>query len=670
VITNPPLFDRDLSWLSFNERVLIEAEKEQLPVLERLKFLAIYSSNLDEFYRVRMTAILAENDFKNSEDVLSEIKSVITSHLKRFGAALTGSIIPGLKNQGIQFLYDEEIPAFLFQPLSDFFYTKIAGLLEFIVLEKDSNTFKPENNRIYFVATMAGQEKLCIINIPSDRIPRFHILTHSGETYILMIDDIIRIFLPVALAGTITKELYSFKITRDAELNLQGEVSRSVIRNLEKLLAKRDDGLVNRFLFDKSLPVQTLDRLAKLLQLKEATKIAGGRYHNLKDFFSFPLSGDNFCYPEWQPVNYVLLSSDSIFSRMDQGDIMLHTPYENYQLILRFFNEAALDPAVLSIYLTIYRIATDSSIAQALITAAKNGKKVTVIVELKARFDEANNIRWAKKMKSAGIKLVYSKAELKVHAKIALVKRKVKKRLRNYGLFSTGNFNENTARLYADHILLTSHYGMLNESDHIFKIMRHKGKEMKVPFVFTHLIVSPFNIRERFLDLIDREINWAQEGKEAKIIIKINNLEEETLIKKLYEASSAGVKIELIIRGICRLVPGIHQLSENITVRRIIDRYLEHGRIFIFHNNGHQLIYGGSADWMNRNIYHRIEVCFPIYDEQIRKTILQIIQLQLEDNTQAVRINDQLQNLPVSAGVENHQSQLEIYNLLSRPSIS
>ncbi|HET7003659.1 MAG TPA: polyphosphate kinase 1, partial [Puia sp.] len=379
--------------------------------------------------------------------------------------------------------------------------------------------------------------------------------------------------------------------------------------------------------------------------------------------FSLPLKGENLSYSEWQPVNNVVLNGDSIFSRMDQGDIMLHTPYENYQLILRFFNEAALDRAVISIYLTIYRIAVDSSIAQALITAAKNGKKVTVIVELKARFDEANNIRWAKKMKSAGVKIVYSKAELKVHAKIALVKRKIKKKIRHYGLFSTGNFNENTARIYADHILLTSHYGMLNESDHIFKIMRKK--ETKVSPVFTHLIVSPFNIRERFFDLIDKEIKWAQEGKEAKIILKINNLEEESLIKKLYEASSAGVKIELIIRGICRLIPGVRQLSEHITVRRIIDRYLEHGRIFIFHNNGRHLIYAGSADWMNRNIYHRIEVCFPIYDEEIRKTILQIIQLQLDDNTQAVMINDRMQNLPVSSGADSHQSQLEIYRLLA-----
>jgi len=643
----------------------MEAEKEDLPLLERLKFLAIYSSNLDEFYRVRITTILAANEFKNPDGSLAQIKFVIDGHLQRFGKALTQRIIPALKHQDIVFLYNEEIPAFLYDSLSDFFFTRLAGLLHITQLDTGaSSVFNPENNKIYFAVAARNQNKLFVVNIPSDTVNRFHSLSYSSKIYILMIDDIIRTYLPVVLAGTIAKEFYAFKITRDAELNLQGEVPGSVIRNLEKLLAKRDNGFVNRFLYDQSLPDHMLSRLTRLLQLKEATKIAGGRYHNLKDFFSFPLKGENFGYPVWQSNNKNQLVNGSLFSLIDQGDIMLHMPYESYQLILRFFNEAALDPAVKNIYLTIYRIAEESSIAQALMTAAQNGKKVTVIVELKARFDEANNIRWAKKMKAAGVRIVYSKTELKVHAKIALVKRKVKKKIRKYGLFSTGNFNENTARLYADHILLTSHKEMLDESNTLFKLLIDKSKEMEAGEEFVHLIVAPFNLKQKFLDLIDKEIEWARDGRQAKITIKMNNLEEESLISKLYDASSAGVNIELIVRGICRLVPGIRHCSENITVRRIIDRYLEHGRIFIFHNNGTPLIYCGSADWMNRNIYHRIEVCFPIYNEEIRATLQQIINLQLEDNSQAVLINNQMQNVPVPAGDKNIQSQFEINKLL------
>ncbi len=661
-----PLFDRDLSWLSFNERVLMEAERVDLPFLERLKFLAIYSSNLDEFYRVRITSILAVNDFKNTHGELARITLVIDGHLKRFGKALTDDIIPTMKKQDIIFLYNEEIPAFLHDSVSDYFFTKLAGLLHILELKADDlPAFSPENNKIYFTAAGKDPDALFIVNIPSDITGRFHSLAYAGRNYILMIDDIIRKYLPGALAESITSDLYAFKITRDAELNLEGEVSGSIIRHLEKLLARRDFGLVNRFLYDTSMPDFLLKKLTKLLQLKEATKIAGGRYHNLKDFFSFPLTGDEFSYPVQTPNNKNPYGSNSLFSVLDKGDMILHTPYESYSLILRFFNEASLDPGVESIYLTIYRIAVDSCIAQALMTAAQNGKKVTVIVELKARFDEANNIRWSKKMKAAGVKIVYSKEDLKVHAKLALVKRKVNKKILKYGLFSTGNFNENTARLYTDHILLTSHKEMLDESNTLFKMLIHKTNVDKASVEFKHLIVAPFNIRQRFFELIDREIAIVRNGNQAEITIKMNNLEEESLISKLYDASAAGVKINLIIRGICRLVPGIRDISENITVRRIIDRYLEHGRIFIFNNNGNPLIYCGSADWMSRNIYHRIEVCFPIYDEEMKAAIQQIVKLQLEDNAQAVIINNLMQNVPITSGAGKMQSQNAIFKLLA-----
>jgi polyphosphate kinase len=334
---------------------------------------------------------------------------------------------------------------------------------------------------------------------------------------------------------------------------------------------------------------------------------------------------------------------------------------------LRFFNEAATDPQVEEIYSTLYRVASDSKIVNALISAAKNGKKVFVLVELKARFDEANNIKWAKKMKEAGVAISYSVTALKVHAKIALVKRKIGLRYIYAGLFATGNFNETTANFYTDHILMTAHQGMLREMELLFIFLAKRVKPTDPDLIkFKYLLVAQFNLQQQFISLIHREILNAQKGEKASITIKLNNLEEKVLIAKLYEASQAGVKIELIIRGICRLIPGVKGMSENIKVRRIVDRYLEHGRVFVFHNQGDEEIYLGSADWMNRNIYRRIEVCFPIFDDAIKKEIKSMIKLQLEDNVQAVLLNDNMINIPIVTKQEPKQSQYRIYQLLKQ----
>jgi polyphosphate kinase len=335
-------------------------------------------------------------------------------------------------------------------------------------------------------------------------------------------------------------------------------------------------------------------------------------------------------------------------------------------MVLRFCNEAAVNPAVTEIYVTLYRIASDSRIGNALVSAARNGKKVSVLVELKARFDEANNIRWAKKMKAAGVKIIYSAPSLKVHAKIALVKRKKEKRISYVGLLATGNMNESTARFYTDHILFTAHHEILREMELLFIFLGHRKKAGNPGLIeFNQILVAQFNLQQRFLQMIDREINNARQGKEAAITIKMNNLEEKVLINKLYEASQAGVIIRLIVRSICCLKPGVPGLSENITVTRIVDRYLEHGRLFVFHNNGAPELYMGSADWMNRNIYRRIEVCFPVYDEAIKKQVLDILQLQLQDNGQAVAIDQQLNNVPLSKEGTVLCSQQAIYHLLA-----
>jgi polyphosphate kinase len=415
------------------------------------------------------------------------------------------------------------------------------------------------------------------------------------------------------------------------------------------------------------MPHHVLEQIISTFNLSNASVVEGGAYHNLKDLSVFPVKEPSLSYPKWPATPKKILNPVSLFGSIALSDIILHTPYHDYGLVLRFFNEAAIDKDVEEIYVALYRIAGDSRIANALISAARNGKTVTVFVELKARFDEANNIRWSKRMKEAGVKIIYSIPGLKVHAKVALVKKKKDKRTKYFGLLATGNFNESTARFYTDHILMTANKEMLRELELLFIYLAKRKKpdtDNDNDIQFKHLLVAQFNLQQRFLELIDREIGHAAQGLKAVITIKLNNLEEQVLIDKLYQASNAGVKINLLVRSICRLIPGIKDMSENITIKRIVDRYLEHGRLFWFHNNGNEEIYTGSADWMNRNIYRRIEVCFPVYDEIIKKELKEILTLQLKDNAQAVWIDEKLNNIVVANGEEKIRSQESIYQLL------
>jgi polyphosphate kinase len=406
------------------------------------------------------------------------------------------------------------------------------------------------------------------------------------------------------------------------------------------------------------------------LNLTNANSVPGGNYHNLKNLLNLPLPNKQQClYESWEPAdNKDLPANEDIFTAIALKDIIVHTPYQNFLPVIRFFSEASIDSNVEEIYATVYRVANDSMIVNSLITAAKNGKKVTVFVELKARFDEENNLKWASKMKEAGVKIIYSIPGLKVHAKIALVKRRENTRLKYYGIFSTGNFNENTASLYTDHVLLTNNAGMVRELEMLFLFFSFRVVPKKYKILhFEHLLVAQFNLQTKFLQLIEQEMELAKQGLEATIIIKINNLEEQVMINKLYEASNAGVKINLIVRGICCLIPGVVNLSENITVTRIVDRYLEHGRLFVFGNNGSPRVFMGSADWMNKSMYFRIEVCFPVYNEKIKKELLQILDLQLADNVKAVTINEQMQNIRVVAKSDEPiiRSQKLIYDSLN-----
>jgi polyphosphate kinase len=669
-------FDRDLSWLSFNARVLAEAQRKSVPLMERLKFLSIYSSNLDEFYRVRMPAIMALGRLESDDTIkqsrrLKRINAAIHKQLNQFGKTLTRNILPDLINKGVNLLINQQFPRALRREIEDIFFQEVAGFIQIVELTEEGNFF-PENNKLYLATTIQtaeGVKRSFIVNIPSDQLPRFYSINYRETPHIVFLDDIIKSNINKIFPGLVCLSCNSFKITRDAELDLKDEFDGNLAKKIEREITRRDYGLATRFLYDPTTPQDTLELLGQQFGLRKATYVVGGTYHNLKDLSALPLKDKSFFFEGWRSKKLRIKPEGlKLLDYLQRKEILLHPPYHSYDTVLRFFNEAAIDVDVRRIYVTLYRVAKDSRIANAMIQAARNGKKVTVFVELKARFDEANNIKWAKRMKEAGVDIIYSIPELKVHAKLALIKRKKNDKTEYFGLLSTGNFNEGTARFYTDHILMTSNPNLLTEAEELFRFLKKRKKPSHTHLLtFQHLLVAQFNLQERFIALIDREIRNARKGLAASIVIKLNNLEEKVMIAKLYEASRAGVKISLIVRAICCLVPGVQGMSENIKVIRIVDRYLEHGRIFIFHNNGRSEIFMGSADWMDRNLHRRIEVCFPVYQRAMKEEIALMINLQLSDNAQAVQIDSKGNNIPVSGepGQESLQSQSAINAMLT-----
>ena len=672
-------FDRDKSWLGFNHRVLLEAADNNVPLLERLKFLAIYSSNLDEFYRVRMPALLSLKNIEKGAAaaqytvLLAEIERTIARQMKDLGAILEEGIIPELLSQKIHLVYNEPIPELLQNECTDYFYNNVIGFLQPVLLNEKAPALLIENNKLQILVLLtgeAGEEHLAIVNIPTEFLSRFYFVDKNGTRFIVFLDDIIKENLDKIFTGYTVKASYSFKITRDAALDLQDEFDGDIADKIAKQIKKRDHGFATRFLYQPGISMRLLYAVFDKLNLNNANAVPGGNYHNLKNLLNLPVPDKKqLLYEPWEPVNREdRVKENSVFTAIASNDITVHTPYQSYYPVIHFFNEASVDKTVEEIYVTIYRVAHDSMVVNSLITAAKNGKKVTVFVELKARFDEENNLMWAGKMKEAGVKIIYSIPGVKVHAKVALIKRRENSRLKYYGLFSTGNFNETTATLYTDHVLLTTHAGLVRELEmlFIFFSFRVQPKKYKV-LHFEHLLVAQFNMQSKFLQMIDQEIALATQGQKGAVTLKMNSLEEKKLISKLYEASNAGVQVKLIVRSICCLVPGVPGMSENISVTRIVDRYLEHDRVFIFGNKGVPLVFMGSADWMNRSMYYRIEVCFPVYDEKIKATIIQLINIQLADNVKAVHLNEQLQNIAIAVDDDKPlvRSQKAIYDTLN-----
>ncbi len=670
-------FDRDVSWLSFNYRVLMEAANKEVPLYERIKFLAIYSSNLDEFFRVRVAALRSIVDIdkkkinkrfnKKPSKVLSKILQEVNKQLEEFGAIKRDVLLPELKDHNIVLYRNEPILEAHKDVIEHYFKSKVLSYLQPIVMTAPKSKSPYLDNRaLYFAIDITDaqqQQHYAHLKIPSNDLPRFIPLPSVNDVfYYISIDDIIRENVEFLFPGYTIKGCYGIKLNRDADLNIEDEYSGDLVKKIRKQIEKRNLGVPSRFLYDRSMPSEMLQYLVEVFKLSEEDIVPGGRYHNMNDLMEL----ENPIAPKLEndPLPAIKLSKlengQSIFDIIDNGDVMLHFPYQSYDYVLRLFNEASLDPDVEEVKATFYRIAPDSFISNALISAANNGKKVTVFIEIKARFDEQNNLLWADKMKAAGIKIIYSIPGLKVHAKVALVKRKKGKSTVNYGFFGTGNFNEKTASIYADDALLTNDVSLTSELDSLFDFLAYK----KDPKPFEQLLVSQFNIVDELKSLVDFEINEAKEGRKAQIILKLNNLQDDVMIDKLYEASNAGVKVDLIVRAICCIKPGVEGMSENITVRRIVDRYLEHSRVYMFYHGGEDKIFLGSADWMKRNLYRRIEVVYPLFDQKAREEIKKMIEIQLSDNTKSCFIDKKLRNKPIRNKKPKVQAQVDFYNWL------
>lgn len=673
-MTPLPYADRDLSWLSFNERVLDEAHDHAVPLASRVKFLAIFSANLDEFFRVRVVALrsLAAIPLKkrpkhlpvDPQVVLTEIADTVARQQQRFDQLFADDICPALRaNQVV--LYRDEPPAEVHrQEAAELFRSTVLSYLQPVFvgthrrLKRRDKLPLLDSQALYFALTLrpkgtdgvsrpgetADEPVIAYLNIPRNKLSRFIELSPiEGVAHFAFLDDVIRANLSIVFPGYAVEHCLSFKLNRAEDMTIQDEYRGNLVKKIKAQLTKRKTAPPVRFLYDRATPPELLGRLVHLFRLLPEDLMAGGRYHSLSDLMKLPLTDKpGLAVPLLPPLPSADLEPyESLLEAIDQQDRLLHFPYQSYAYVLRFFNEAAIDPLVYDIQVALYRIAADSLIANALMSAARNGKRVTVFVEVKARFDEANNLRWAEEMAGAGVRIVYSLPGVKVHAKIALVKRtnpspKKKGKPLHYGYLSTGNFNEVTAEVYTDHGLFTSHSGMVRELDKVFGYL----KKQKEAHHLKHLLVAPFNLQQRYTDLIEREMRFARKGKKARLVVKLNGLEDQVMIDKLYQAHQAGVEVKLLVRGVCCLVPGVAGLSEGIEVIRIVDQFLEHSRVALFHNGGKTEVYLASADWMNRNLYHRVEVGFPIYNSRLKKEILTLLDFQLNDTVKGRRLNE------------------------------
>jgi len=667
------LINRELSWLAFNERVLQEAMDPRVPIIERMHFLGIYSNNLDEFFRVRVANIRRMilvhkkqvDGYKGTPNELyNEIRKTVMKQQVKFELAYQNAVNE-LKAENIFHIDEHSANASQKNELNVYFNSEIKHAVIPVMLDKQTPFPRLRDSGIYLAVRMHSKQtkktKFALILIPSE-FPRFYRIKEATKEFVILLDDIIRLNLKniFSIFQFDKIEAFTFKFTRDAELDLDDDISVSFLEKIEKSLKQRKKGKPVRFVYDDKMPKDLMDHLLKALNLKFGVNtIPGGKYHNFKDFISFPSFGKaEFLYKPQPPLIHPKFENQkSLIKTILDQDVLLHYPYQRFDYVVDLLREAAIDPKVTSIKINIYRVARNSQVMNALLAALYNGKTVTVNLELQARFDEENNLYWANLLKENGAIVIYGVQDLKVHSKLLQITRKNNRTEQLITYVGTGNFNEKSSLVYSDLGLFTSNILISREVKKVFRLLENNHERG----IFNQLMVSPFNSRKKFVSLIDQEIKNARKKLPALIRIKLNNLTDRKMIEKLYEASQAGVKIEMIIRGICCLIPGLKGKSDNIKVISIVDRYLEHSRFMIFQNNGKKIYYITSADWMERNLDKRIEVGCPILQKDIQDEIDIIFDFQWRGSVKSRLIRKDLKNVYRKSDGKPFHAQLELY---------
>lgn len=673
-----PYVERDESWMYFNHRILQEARRRDIPVLERLSFLGIYSNNLDEFFRVRMATVsrLAELDDKDKDvrreserarELYARLTQLDAEYSHEYETAVA-EVTSALADNGIDIIDESRLDEEQGHFVRCLFRQRISGFVSPVWLSKLREFSKESDDNIFLAVELSapGQKPdYAVIELPSDKLGRFVTLPSSdGRQYVMYLDDVIRYSLPNIFPGMgyTGFRAYSFKFTKDAEMEIDNDLHAGPLQKIAKAVSDRRKGATLRVIHDAGMPQPLLKALMDKLRLDKLDTVKpSGRYHNHKDFMSFPGGcRPDLRYPAWPPVvRRELKGNGSLLELVSAGDRFIHVPYHTFDYFIRLLQEAAVSRRVKSIKISLYRVARDSKVVEALICAARNGKKVTAVVELLARFDESSNIGWAKKMQEAGIHVIFGVEGLKVHSKIVYIGMKEG---RDIAVVGTGNFHEGNAKVYTDYILMTSHEGIVRDVDSVFGFIKRPYR----PVTFDHLLVSPNDMRHRFIDLIDGEISAARRGLPASIRIKINHVTDPEMVSRLYDASRAGVDVRIAVRGNCSLVTGVNGISDNIHAVGIIDRYLEHSRIFVFHAGGEKKTFIGSADWMPRNLDNRVEVVAPVYDEAIKADLASVVDYALRDNRQARIVDGTGRNLmSLGIGDEPFRSQERLYERYS-----
>jgi polyphosphate kinase len=673
---------KEISWLSFNERVLQEADNKDVPLVERFKFLGIYSNNLDEYFRVRVATLKRLSQFGskaknilgyNPNATLKKIHEIVLTQNTKFEKIYSG-LFKELDNHNIHIINEKQLNSEQSEFVKNYFHKEVRTRLMPFLIENDSELPNLTDDAIYLAIYLLKKEtqkkRYALLEIPTNVLPRFVILPEIGDDkYMIFIDDIIRYGLKEIFFIFDFDEFYAYtiKLTKDAELEIVDDISESYIDKLSRSLQQRKWGSPTRFIYDREMPGDLLKTLTNKLNFgPNDVVIPADRYHNFKDFMHFPKLGKKkFYYESFIPIPHRdIQAGKSILSAIKKKDIMLFFPYHPFDHFIDLLREASIDPFVTSIQITLYRLARNSSVINALLNAVRNGKNVTTVVELQARFDEEANILWGNKLMEEGVKVIYGVPGLKVHSKLCLITRTKNEVTQRYAAIGTGNFNEDTAKIYTDHLLLTTNKKITNE---VFKAFNFFNVNYKKDNYY-HLVLSPFFLRNKIILLIENEIKNARAGKKAYIYLKLNNITDSEIIDHLYEASKEGVTIRLIIRGMISLVTGLKDISENIEAIGIVDRFLEHTRFMIFCNGGNEECFISSADLMTRNIEHRIEVTCPVFDKSIKAEMKHIFDIQWSDNVKARKLDSTLSNKFVKTGDNIFRSQIEVYNYLKKAS--